>query len=149
MDRRDLMKIATWNIYWLGDKTREHIVRSEEDEQLIAEVIKKISPDVLALEEVVDPFVMERILKQASSQGSEYVLRSDEGAWLTSDPTPTSDENLQKAFLCINRKTVEFLQGAAIHGGPKIGRKPYAATLRHRESEKKFVAIAVHLRSGF
>jgi hypothetical protein len=120
------MRIATWNIYWLGDRMGEHIVRTEDDEQLIAEVIKNVSPDVLALEEIVDPLVMERILTLASGPGRQYVMRSNNGAWFTSDPKPTSEQNLQKAFLCINNETVEFLHGAAIRGGPNIGRKPYS-----------------------
>lgn len=67
------MKIATWNIYWLGDRTKKLITRAKADHKLIAEVIKNISPDVLALEEIVDPLVMETILKLASGDGKDYV----------------------------------------------------------------------------
>jgi endonuclease/exonuclease/phosphatase family metal-dependent hydrolase len=142
------MRIATWNIYWLGDRGSEHVVRSSEDEQVIAQVIARLAPDVLALQEIVDPLVMERILGLASGPERDYVLRVD-NTWLTSDPDPTSAENLQKAFLCINRETVEFRRGAAIQGGPKVGRKPYAAVLRHRASGHEFVTVAVHLRAGY
>ncbi len=143
------MRIATWNIYWLGDRTGEHVVRSPEDEQVIAEVIARLAPDVLALQEIVDPLVMERILGMTSGPGRDYVIRVDE-AWLTSDPDPTAEENLQKAFLCINRETVEFLHGAAIRGGPKkYVRPPYAAALRHVASGYEFVAVGVHLRAGY
>lgn len=142
------MKIATWNIYWLGDTTGK-ITRAETDHELIAEVIKNISPDVLALEEIVDPFVMEDILKLAGGDGKNYVIRSNDGNWLTSDSKPTDkSKNLQKVFLCINRETIEFLHGAAIYGSP-AGRRPYAALLRHKASGTKFVAVAVHLRSGY
>jgi endonuclease/exonuclease/phosphatase family metal-dependent hydrolase len=144
------MRIATWNIYWLGDRTGTKWVRTKDDEQLIAEVIKKVSPDVLALEEIVDPIAMDRILKLADGDGRHYVIRSDQGAWLTSDADPANEKNkLQKAFLCINNDTIEVLHGAAICGGPEKGRKPYAAALRHRSSQKEFVAVAVHLRSGY
>jgi endonuclease/exonuclease/phosphatase family metal-dependent hydrolase len=143
------MRIATWNIYWLGDRTGEHVVRSPEDEKVIAQVIARLAPDVLALQEIVDPLVMERILGMAGGPGREYVLRTGE-AWLTSDPDPLAEENRQKAFLCINRETVEFQHGAVIHGGPKkYVRQPYAATLRHRASGHEFVAVAVHLRAGY
>jgi endonuclease/exonuclease/phosphatase family metal-dependent hydrolase len=143
------MKIATWNIYWLGDRTGDHVVRSPEDEQVIAQVIAQLAPDVLALQEIVDPLVMERILGMASGPGRDYVMRAGE-AWLTSDPDPMAEENLQKAFLCINRETVEFLRGAVISGGPeKYVRQPYAAVLRHRASGHEFLAVTVHLRAGY
>ncbi len=142
------MKIATWNIYWLGDTTGK-ITRAETDHELIAKVIKKISPDVLALEEIVNPLIMENILKLASGDGKDYVIRSDDGKWLTSDSDPTNkSKNLQKIFLCINRETIEFLHGAEIRGGP-AGRRSYAALLRHKASDTKFVAVAIHLRAGF
>src|SRR5688572_13856823 len=142
------MKIATWNIYWLGDRSGK-IERTPQDERLIAEVIKRLSPDVLALEEIVDPLVLRRILERASGGGRHYVVTDAAANWLTSDPDPTGAANLQKLFLCINTKTVEFVKGAAITGGPKFGRKPYAAVLRDRASGREFVAVAVHLRAGF
>lgn len=143
------MKLATWNIYWLGDRDGTRVVRSPEDEQIIAQVIARLAPDVLALQEIVDPFLMERILDMAGGLGRDYVLRVD-NTWLTSDPDPTAEENVQKAFLCINREIVDFLHGAAIHGGPKkYVRPPYAATLRHRASGHEFVAVVVHLRAGY
>ena len=44
------MRIATWNIYWLGDRDRKgNIKRSESDYELIARVIRQFAPDVLAL----------------------------------------------------------------------------------------------------
>jgi endonuclease/exonuclease/phosphatase family metal-dependent hydrolase len=150
-DTGSKIKIATWNIYWLGDREGK-VVRSAQHEQLIAQVIRHIAPDVLALEEIVDPFVMERILEQASGEGRDYVIRSGEGGWLTSDPDPTDPENgRQKVFLCVNRETVDVLRGTSLRGGPAgYGfRRPYAALLCHRESGTEFVAVAVHLRSGY
>jgi endonuclease/exonuclease/phosphatase family metal-dependent hydrolase len=142
------MKIATWNIYWLGDRTGK-IARTAQDERLIADVIGRLAPDVLALQEVVDPFVMERILKLASTGGRNYVIRTDSAGWLTSDPNPEGATGLQKPFLCFNAQTVGFVRGAAVKGGPKFGRKPYAAVLRDLASGREFVAAAVHLRAGF
>lgn len=43
---------------------------------------------------------------------------------------------------------MEFLGGATILGGPG-GRRPYAAALRHKASGQEFVAVVVHLRSGY
>jgi endonuclease/exonuclease/phosphatase family metal-dependent hydrolase len=143
------MKIATWNIYWLGDRDGEHIVRTDEDKHLIANVIKNLSPDVLALQEIVDPLVMQEILEMANGEGRDYTIRSGQGDWLTSDSNPEDESNgLQKVFLCINRVTVEYLRGAAIRGGPG-GRRPFAAVLRHRVSGAEFVTVAAHLRAGY
>jgi endonuclease/exonuclease/phosphatase family metal-dependent hydrolase len=143
------MRVATWNIYWLGERTGEKIVRSESDYNLIAQVIDRLSPDVLALEEIVDPLVMQQILTLASTEGRDYIIKTSDTNWLTSDSKPLDTEkDLQKVFLCINNKTVEFIRGAAINGGPG-GRRPYAARLRERLSGKEFVVVGVHLRSGF
>ena len=144
------MRVATWNIYWLGERTGDKIQRSESDYKLIAQVIDRLSPDVLVLEEIVDPLVMEHILALASTEDRDYVIRTSDANWLTSDAKPLDASNdLQKVFLCINNKTVEFITAAAIKGGPPGGRRPYAARLRHRASGKEFVAVGVHLRSGY
>jgi len=142
------MRIATWNIYWLGERTGEKIQRSESDYELIARAIRQLAPDVLALEEIVDPLVMETILKLVNADGFDYTIRSGSD-WLTSDPHPTDQgSNLQKPFICINNKTVEVVKGSTIFGGPS-GRRPYALKLRERSSGKEFIAIGVHLRSGY
>jgi endonuclease/exonuclease/phosphatase family metal-dependent hydrolase len=142
------MRLATWNIYWLGERTDEHgVTRDAEDEKVIAQVIARLAPDVLALQEIVDPEVMQRIVGKANGPGRNYTLFVDD-TWLTSDADPTDEKSdWQKAFLCINRETVEFERGAAIQGGPQTGRKPYAAVLR--VSGHAFVAVAVHLRAGY
>jgi len=143
------MKIATWNIYWLGDRFGEFIKRIEADYLLIAQIIQNMSPDVLALEEIVDPEVLEHILKLASGNGKNYIIRNPlDESWMTSDTNPTDGtKNLQKVFLCINTETVEFVHGDKIQGAS--GRKPFAALLRNKETETEFVTVAVHLRSGY
>jgi endonuclease/exonuclease/phosphatase family metal-dependent hydrolase len=141
------MKLATWNIYWLGERTGEHIVRTEEDEALIARVIAQIRPDVLAIQEVIDPHVLERLLEKARAPGQEYTIRGEDETWWTSASSPASEENnWQKTFLCINESTIEFVAGGAIQDGP--WQRPYAAELRHRGSGKAFTAVALHFRSG-
>ena len=143
------MRIATWNIYWLGDRDESEIRRSESDYELIARVIRQIAPDVLALQEIVDPLLLEHILDLANGEGRDYVIKSGDSNWLTSDPKPLDPANdYQKVFFCINNATIEFVQGAAILGGP-WGRKPYAAKLRERSSGKEFVAVVAHLRAGW
>ena len=142
------MKLATWNIYWLGERTGDHIVRTEEDEALIAQVVARIKPDVLAIQEVVDPLALERVLEKAKAPGQEYTIRGGDGTWLTSDRAPDSEtNNWQKTFLCLNESTIEFVSGGAIKGA--AGRRPYAAELRHRDSGRAFTAVAVHFQSGW
>jgi hypothetical protein len=115
-----MMRVATWNIYWLGERTGDKIQRSESDYKLIAQVIDRLSPDVLVLEEIVDPLVMEHILALASTEDRDYIIRTSDANWLTSDAKPLDALNdLQKVFLCINNKTVEFITAAAIKGGPQ------------------------------
>ena len=143
------MRLATWNIFWLGDRSGENITRTESDHQLIAQVIRHLQPDVLVLEEIVDPLVLEQILALANTPATDYIIKSDDSNWLTSDPNPLDvTSGFQKLFICINNKTVEYLRGAAIRGGPS-GRRPYAARLRERSSGKEVVVVGVHLRSGY
>jgi endonuclease/exonuclease/phosphatase family metal-dependent hydrolase len=141
------MRVATWNIYWLGNPAQ--IQRSESDHKLIAKVIRHLKPDVLALEEIVNPVELEQVLAFANGEGCDYRIKSSDSNWFTSDPKPVDPESdLQKLFLCINNETVEFVKGAALHGGP-FARMPYAMRLRQRSSGKEFVATGVHLRSGY
>jgi len=141
------MRVATWNIYWLGDKTGK-IERTESDHKLIAQVIRHLRPDVLALEEIVDPLEMEQILASANGNGLDYRMKSSDSNWFTSASHPTDTANpLQKPFLCINNATVEVIKGASVRGAS--GRRPYAMQLRERSSGKEFVAVGMHLRSGF
>jgi endonuclease/exonuclease/phosphatase family metal-dependent hydrolase len=143
------MRIATWNIFWLGERANDEVNRTESDYKLIADVIKQLSPDVLALQEIVDPLVMEEILTSANGEGRNYSIRTSDSNWLTSDSKPLDmSKDIQKLFICINNETIEFVKGAAIRGGPG-GRRPYATRLRHRSSGKEFVVVGLHLRSGF
>jgi endonuclease/exonuclease/phosphatase family metal-dependent hydrolase len=143
------MRIATWNIYWLGERSGDKIRRGAEDLELIAEVLKNVSADVLAFQEVVDPAVLEAILKKAGGSQRDYSIRAEDGPWFSSTSNPDSaSNNYQKIFLAMDRERVEFLGGVSIPDGP-AGRKPYAARLRDRSSETEFVVVAVHLRSGY
>lgn len=144
----DSVKLATWNIYWLGDRAGNQIRRTDEDENLIARVIAHISPDILAVQEVVDPKALERILNIANAEsGRDYIIR-DGDTWFTSDSRPTSEtSHWQKVFIGIDRNTIEFIRGAAIRG--TRGRKPYAAELQHRNSGHEVAAVVVHFQSGY
>ena len=73
--------LATWNIYWLGSTPpKEKGARTEEDLKTIGDVIRHVSPDVLALQEIVDPEVLKDVLRHASSGGREYVIEAGGGA---------------------------------------------------------------------
>ena len=143
------MRIATWNIYWLGDRDQSEITRSDADYELIARVIRQLAPDVLALQEIVDPQLLQHILNLANGEGRDYVIKSGDSNWFTSDRKPLDPTNdYQKVFFCINNATIEFVHGAAIRGGPSV-RRPYAAKLRERSSGKEFIAVVTHLRAGW
>jgi hypothetical protein len=131
------MRVATWNIYWLGERTGDKIQRSEADYKDIVQVIDHLSPDVLALEEIVDPLVMEKILDLASTDNNEYVIKVSDDNWLTSDSKPLDTSNdLQKVFLCINNKTIEFIKGRGNQKWPRwstsLRRKVTRAIIRKR-----------------
>jgi endonuclease/exonuclease/phosphatase family metal-dependent hydrolase len=137
------MRIATWNIYWLGERSGGKIQRDAEDLELIAQVLENVSADVLAFQEIVAPAVLETILKMTGGSQRDYSIRADGGPWFSSTSNPDSaSNNYQKIFLAIDRERVEFLGGASIRDGPR-GRKPYAARLRDRSSGTEFVVVAV------
>lgn len=142
------MRFATWNIYWLGYNGQKiNITRTAQDEALIAQILATVAADVLALQEIVDPLILERILQQAAGPGRDFVIRSPGGAWLTPNPHAVTND-WQKVFLCINQETIEFVRGATIRGGPPNRPGPFAAHLHHRTSGAEFVVVAVHLKSG-
>jgi len=39
------MRFATWNIYWLGDRSGDKIQRGAEDLELIARVLQNVAAD--------------------------------------------------------------------------------------------------------
>lgn len=137
------MRFATWNIYWFGDRSR--MERSAADEDRIAAVIGKLSSDVLALQEIVDLEALAGVLSKVP--GRHYVIRTGDGAWLTSAGKPTEDKTSQKVVLCIDSNTVDFVRGGAV--SMKAARKPFAADLRLRGTGELFSVVAVHLRSGY
>ena len=143
--------LATWNIYFFGNN--EKVERTPHDLDTIAGVIDRLAPDVLALEEIVDPNTLESVLASdlLRSKDRDYVIRTEDGSPLCSQDKPFADpERLQKVFLCVNRATVDVVRAAPVHGVSATHvRLPFAAHIRHRSSAHEMTVVAAHLRSGF
>ncbi len=142
------MKIATWNIYWLGDPARERPVRTAADEELVASIVAHMSPDVFAFQEIVNPVVLERILARASVLSRRrYTIRDPSANYYTSDAKPMAAPtgSRQKIFLCVDQDTVHVGRTGSLKAG---ARRPLAAELTHISSARTFIAVAVHLKSG-
>ncbi len=56
------LKIATFNIEWLGDGNNDRFDRTPEDYKLIAEVIKTADLDVIGLQEIENKYAMDLLI---------------------------------------------------------------------------------------
>jgi endonuclease/exonuclease/phosphatase family metal-dependent hydrolase len=140
--------IATWNIYWLGSTDpHKHAARSAEDERAIAEVIRRRSPDVLALQEIVDPAMLQRILALAGGHERTYVIEAG-GQPLTSARLPLDPaQGRQSVFFCYDSEKFKVDRWAALSSPG--GRRPLAVDFWHKDSKTGFTAVAVHLKAGW
>ncbi len=84
----NIVRLGTFNIAWLGDGNDDKITRTEEDFKRIAGVIEQTDADVLGLEEIKNPFALQRVLKylpeynfyvgtQGHSQNVGVIYRKD------------------------------------------------------------------------
>lgn len=58
----DSITIATFNIAWLGDGTRDRFDREEHDYELIAASIRECGADILGIQEVENAAALERLM---------------------------------------------------------------------------------------
>lgn len=143
------LALATWNIYWFGaNPPKEGGTRTEGDLRKIGEVIRRLSPSVLALQEIVDAELLKQVLSYASGDGREYTIEA-EGALLTSAPQESLDpaKGRQKVFFCYDRNTIAVRRWAPLDSPGS--RKPLAADFWHEPSGTGFTAVAVHLQAGY
>lgn len=83
-DTTAAMRIATFNIYWLGTSRTSIIRRTPEDEALIARVLGAIDADVLALQEICCQHALERILAQVNTATGRRYTTTLDGEWVSS-----------------------------------------------------------------
>lgn len=135
------MRVATFNIYWLGDNTK--VERADEDIQRLARIVHGLNADVIAFQEVVKSAALDEVLAIANSLGDrEYRVRDQDGRLLTS-----GKDGRMSVYVAFDEKRLELLGASAIHGG--VGRLPCAAHMRGRASGFELLVVGVHLQSGY
>jgi endonuclease/exonuclease/phosphatase family metal-dependent hydrolase len=78
------MRIATFNIYWLGTSRTSIVRRTPEDEALIARVLAGLDADVLALQEICCQTTLERVLSLVNTATGRRYTTVHGGAWVSS-----------------------------------------------------------------
>jgi endonuclease/exonuclease/phosphatase family metal-dependent hydrolase len=138
------MKLATFNIYWLGND--EMIVRTQEDRSLIARVIAKLDADVIVFEEIVDPQELQEIINLASSLTSRSYRLHDNDNRLLCDNNQLGMTGFQKVFVTYDAKQYDLLAASPIAGG--VSRRPFGIRVRRKADGEQLLVVGLHLKSG-
>lgn len=148
------MRIATFNIFWLGTPRLARLTRRPEDEAALVAVLRALDADVLAFQEIVDMELLEDLLARASEGTPRRpTLRDADGAYLTTGRMRRRRSHLQKIALAYDATALELVElpspaprhGLHAYPGP---RRPLLARFRHRHSGLHFTVANVHLKSG-
>ena len=148
------MKLATFNIYWLGNEAfveklskvlgTEAAKRDDDDWARIARVISKIDADVIAFQEIVSLEELEKVLGLANDQTSparSYRIYDNENQMLG---TGTATD--QKVVIAYDEKKYELTAASTIFGG--VRRRPFGVRLRSLEDAGQTLVVGVHFKSG-
>src|SRR5215213_1112557 len=138
------MRLATFNIYWLGDEGK--ITRTEEDRSIIARVIARLNADVIIFEEIVSPEELQDIINIVNGLTSRsYRLRDNDGQFLC-DNSQLDVPGLQKVFAAYDAEQYDLLAASPLFGG--VGRRPFGLRVRHKADGGQALVVGVHLKSG-
>jgi endonuclease/exonuclease/phosphatase family metal-dependent hydrolase len=134
------MKLATFNIYWLGG---DKIERTEEDKLLLARVIARINADVVVFQEIVDPTALQEILDLANPMTSRtYRLYDHEGQLLG-----VGKGKAQKVVVTYDDQHYQLVAASPIFGG--VGRLPFGVRLQRSDDGAQVLVVGVHFQSGY
>jgi len=134
------MKLATFNIAWLGG---DKIDRTEDDNKLIARVIAKLDADVVVFQEIVSPKVLQEITDLASGMTSRSYKLHDKANQLLG----VGKEKDQKVVIAYDDRICELIAATTILGG--IGRLPFGVRIQNVASEGGVLVVGVHFQSGY
>jgi len=141
-----MLKLATFNIYWLGNdrftEMSELEPRGEGDWLSIARVISKVNADVIVFEEIVSLDELRRVLDLTHDLvGRRYEIHDKQGHVLG-----TGKQNDQKVVIAYDSEKFDLIAASAISGGE--GRLPYGVRLRRKNQTGEILIIGVHFKSG-
>lgn len=145
------MKLATFNIYWLGNekfvemskKSGMNLKERDEDDWLsIARVISKLDADVIVFEEIVSLDELQKVFKLAKSfTPRSYQIYDKQGQFLG-----TGKNTDQKVVMAYDEKQYELVAASPIFGGE--GRLPFGLRVRSVTDGGQILVVGVHFKSG-
>lgn len=141
-----MLKLATFNIYWLGNDSFVAMSKLEPRDKAdwlsIARVISKLDADVIVFEEIVSLDELQMVLDLTREfLDRSYVIRDQEGQLLG-----TGKPNHQKVVIAYDREKFDLIAASPIFGGD--GRLPFGVRLRRVNQEEEFLVIGLHFKSG-
>ena len=123
----DELKIATWNIYWLGDN--KHNKRTEKDYEKLQLTAQELDADIVALQEV------------GSVEDARKVFGNDYSYHFS-----TRDAEQRVGFAV--RNSANLQASATEYRALDVGRVRYGMDLSVARDGKTLRLLAVHLKSG-
>ena len=141
-----MLKLATFNIYWLGNEQfteKSHLEpRGDGDWRSIARVVAKINADVVVFQEIVSLNELQTVLDLTRDLvGRRYQIHDEQGQVLgTGKPAD------QKVVIAYDVEKFDLIAASAILGGQ--GRLPFGVRLRRKNQAGEFLVIGVHFKSG-
>jgi endonuclease/exonuclease/phosphatase family metal-dependent hydrolase len=137
------MRMATFNVFWLGNA--ERVNRSDEGFDALARVVRSIDADVFCFQEVADLSVLRRVLDGAGGGDRRWEFVDGAGVPVASGGGGRLVQKVVLAWKPASVALVEWGRGRAV----KRGRKPVVARFSDRKSQGTVVVIGVHLLSGW
>jgi endonuclease/exonuclease/phosphatase family metal-dependent hydrolase len=141
-----MLKLATFNIYWLGNDRFASMSglepRVEDDWLSIARVVSKVDADVVVFEEIVSLDELQRVLDLIRGWGNRrYEIYDKQGQVLG-----TGKPNDQKVVIAYDLEKFDLVAASALLGGQ--GRLPFGVRLRRTNQAGEILVIGVHFKSG-
>ncbi len=134
------MRLATFNIYWLG---ANKIARTAEDLAHIAQVIAKLDADVVVFQEIVDVQVLQQVVDSANSLTGRTYQLFDKDHLLLGVGRPED----QKVVVTYDEQRYDLLAASPILGG--VSRLPFGLSLKSLAGGGQVLVVGVHLKSGW
>lgn len=127
-------RIGTWNLEWFGA-----LGRSDADITKLADIIRELNIDVLALQEITCPRALEKLKKELQRYdcfiSPQRIPQKPALLWRT--------DRVEK--VCFDEDAFEALRGVAVTGLDRESRQPLV--FRMKIDEFDFTLMVVHLKS--
>src|SRR5689334_11121661 len=95
------VRVATFNVFWLGAAEADRIPRTARDEEDLVTVLRLLDADALVFQEIVDVTLLESLLLRAGAPAADrhprrYRVRDEQGRVLTTGAMRSRRSHIQK-----------------------------------------------------